>query len=289
MRLYCDEPPPVLLEEAQDLVRAPAAGDRLALAQHRARDGVEAVVVHAHEGAAQQADPVEHDAAGHARLARVARAGHRAQRERSGPRPSASGTRSARAIRSSTARSKSITFQPVSTSGSSSRTRAQKARTSSPWVAKGRASVRAVPAGRSEQQDLRGPAAVEADREQAAGRGIGLDVEREHAQARRPVGGSELGVLEDDAQPRRAAGPRRGSPTEPRMPRSIKERIAKRTSASKVGDPRPREAIAQRGRVAQAPRTSMRTTGRPASVTWSVGDWRTAPLAFAASASFAST
>ena len=37
--------------------------DRLAFAEHLARDGVERVVVHAHERAAQQVDAVEHEPA----------------------------------------------------------------------------------------------------------------------------------------------------------------------------------------------------------------------------------
>jgi hypothetical protein len=41
---------------------------------------------------------------------------------------------------------------------------------------------------------------VEADREETAGRGIGLDVEREDTEPRRPVGGEEIRVLEDEAE-----------------------------------------------------------------------------------------
>jgi hypothetical protein len=55
-------------------------------------------------------------------------------------------------------------------------------------------------ARRRQQQHLRDAAAVEADREQAAGRGIGLDVEREDREPRGPVGGEDLGVLEDEAE-----------------------------------------------------------------------------------------
>ena len=40
---------------------AHVAGDRLAFAEHLARDGIERVVVHAHERAAQQIDAVEHE------------------------------------------------------------------------------------------------------------------------------------------------------------------------------------------------------------------------------------
>ena len=41
---------------------------------------------------------------------------------------------------------------------------------------------------------------METDREQPAGRGIGLDVEGEDGEPRRPVGGEDLGVLEDEAE-----------------------------------------------------------------------------------------
>jgi hypothetical protein len=43
---------------------------------------------------------------------------------------------------------------------------------------------------------------VEGDGEKAPGRGIGLDVEGEDRQPRRPVRGRDLGVLEDQAKPR---------------------------------------------------------------------------------------
>ncbi len=42
---------------------------RLAFAEHGARHGIERVVLHAHEGAAQQIDAVEHDSSGNRRLA----------------------------------------------------------------------------------------------------------------------------------------------------------------------------------------------------------------------------
>ncbi len=68
-----DEALPVLLEEPQDLLGAAAPGEGLALAEDRAGDRVEAVVLHPDEGAAQQLDPVEDDAPGDRRLTRPPR------------------------------------------------------------------------------------------------------------------------------------------------------------------------------------------------------------------------
>ena len=61
--------------------------------------------------------------------------------------------------------------------------------------------VRTPAARRRQQEHLRDAAAVQADREQAAGRGIGLDVEGENGEPRRPVGGEDLGILEHEAEP----------------------------------------------------------------------------------------
>src|SRR5262249_58592954 len=47
---------PVRLEPAEDLLGAVGPGRGLALAEHLARDGVEAVVVHPYEGAAEHED-----------------------------------------------------------------------------------------------------------------------------------------------------------------------------------------------------------------------------------------
>ncbi len=115
----------VLLEQQQDRVRAAVARERLALAQHRARDRVEPVVVHAHEGAAQELDAVEHHAPGHARLARGARCpagagaarpgrararAARARAPRSGrARPGRSPRRSSRSARPGRARARART------------------------------------------------------------------------------------------------------------------------------------------------------------------------------------
>ena len=76
--------------------------------------------------------------------------------------------------------------------------------------------------------------------------------------------------------------------TEPRMPRSIRCRSAKRTSASYVAIPARVSLSRSRGTSPGSP-TSTFTTGRPVSVTSSVAVWRTAPFARAASASDAST
>jgi len=70
---------PRVLRERREIVRVvvldlrdpvgSVARERLAFAKHLARDGVERVVVHAHERAAQKIDAVEHDAARDRRLA----------------------------------------------------------------------------------------------------------------------------------------------------------------------------------------------------------------------------
>ena len=73
---------------------------------------------------------------------------------------------------------------------------------------------------------------MEADREQAAGRGIGLDVEGDDGQPGRPVGGEDLGVLEDEAETGDLASLALDLEGAVRMPRSIRWRMAKRTSAS---------------------------------------------------------
>ena len=79
-----DEALPIFLEEAQDLSGAAVPGQELAFAQDLARDRVQAVVLHAHEGAAQEEDAVEDDAARHACPARPAgrEVGAQAQRPR---------------------------------------------------------------------------------------------------------------------------------------------------------------------------------------------------------------
>ena len=60
--------------------------------------------------------------------------------------------------------------------------------------------LRTGPALRRQEQHLGRAAAVEPDREEPPRRRIGLDVEREDSQARRPVRGSDLGILEDEAE-----------------------------------------------------------------------------------------
>ena len=87
---------------------------------------------------------------------------------------------------------------------------------------------------------------MEADRQQPAGQRVGLDVERQDAQAGRPVGGNELRVLEDDAQPRRVAAlalDLQGAAD------ATVDQVAH--GEAHVGlvrrDARPREAVAQRG------------------------------------------
>ena len=101
--------------------------------------------------------------------------------------------RSRRAARASTARSKSTTFQPVRTSGSSSRTRRSNAREQ---VALGRARDRARPLPRRRGAPRRRPAPWSAIERTRSRLRVGLDVEREDAQPRRPLGGRDLGVVE---------------------------------------------------------------------------------------------
>ena len=245
-------------------VRAPASG--LALAQHRARDGVERVVVHADEGAAQELDAVEHDAAGHAGLARAARrpAGAQAQRRPGrGRAPAARAAASAR--RASTARSKSTTFQPVSTSGSSSRTRRANAGQQLPLGRERRArppdSVQPV---RRQQQHLGDAAAVERDRRAGAAPAGSVSMSSESTLSRGVQSrGRDLGVVEHE---RRRPAPARPSP---RISSGAADRRGRSGSAWRSGRRprgwrcRPRSG----GRAAAARRTgvatSTRTTGRP--------------------------
>jgi hypothetical protein len=59
LAVVLDETLPVFLEQAEDLVRPAAAGEHLALAEERTRHRVEAVILHPHEGAAQEEDPIQ--------------------------------------------------------------------------------------------------------------------------------------------------------------------------------------------------------------------------------------
>ena len=232
VRLYSTKRSPVLLEEAQDLLGPAVAGERLAFAQHRARHRVEAVVVHPDEGAAQELDPVEHDAAGDRSPAASPARRPRARRRRApGPRPSSSGTPCRSARRASTDRSKSTTFQPVSTSGSSSRTRARTPRAGPSRTGRG--------APRPDSSSPGASAGAPPRRRSREGRpragGGPRDRSRCRARGRESRGVQSAGRISGSSKTRPTPGTSRPSPRisrEPRIPRSIRYRMAKRTSAS---------------------------------------------------------
>ncbi len=55
---------PVVVQDLADAIAVTLALHRLSFAEHLARDGIERIVVHAHERAAQQVDAVEHQRPG---------------------------------------------------------------------------------------------------------------------------------------------------------------------------------------------------------------------------------
>ena len=177
------KPRQIVLVTLQDFADAIVhiAFERFAFAEHFARNGVERVVVEAHERAAHQVDAVEHEPPRNARAAAAevtARRAHRAVRPAS--RPSSNGCRTRCAIRASTDRSKSTTFQPVSTSGSSSITRLQNASIAARSSAHAIAFSGIGRAGRIDDEHFVGAAAVQRDGEQLRRLRVRFDVERQH-------------------------------------------------------------------------------------------------------------
>ena len=271
----------------RDRDRAASPTQRLALAEHLTCDRVERIVVHAHERAAQQVDAVEHDAARHRRLAaaEVALGLAEAQRRRRRGR-GRNGWRSAcgDALAEPSGRSRSCS-SPSARRGRSAARAAERVERGalvrrSAWPARASAASLGV-----DDQDLVDAGRVERDREQPSrALAIRLDVERQHARLdlrRLPAAASDC---------RRRAGRRRsrcGSPSisqPPLMPRSIRYRDAKRTSASNVSMP----FVCRRSRRPGTSGGSLdldAATGAPSNVRLSQRSSRTAPSARARCAS----
>ena len=181
------------------------AGQGLALAEHGARHRVEAVVVHPDEGAAQEEDAVEDDASGNRRLPRAARPDLSPEAE--GPGPPAQLERHA-VPEGEPIEHGQVEIHHVPAGehvGVQLAHAGAEGRQQVPLGREGACPVRAPAARRRQQEHLRGAAPVKADGEKAARRGIGLDVERENGEPRRPVGGEDLGILEHDAETRHLA------------------------------------------------------------------------------------
>jgi hypothetical protein len=197
-----DEAHPVLPEEAQDLLRLPGAFDRLAFAEHLARDRVEALLLQADEGAAQQLHAVEHDAAGHARLQRAARGLERAQPQR--PRAAPQLERDAASRRDPRQHGQvEVDHVPAGEHVGVQLPHARREPGEQRGLAReGPGVAGAGPALGRQQQHLGDAAAVQRHREQPVRRRVGLDVERQHGQPRRPVAGAQLRLVEDDAEAR---------------------------------------------------------------------------------------
>ena len=188
----------VALVEAEQLRVSAGPMQELAFAEHRARHEVQVVLVEVQERATHEVQPVQHHTTGNVRAHGREAIPRRVHAQCAGPTAELQHHAAALRHRQQEAQievddvpaRKHVRIELHDSLGEGSQQRAL-----APKAARIRGQGRLA---WRDQQHLRRAQAKERDREERLGTGIGLDVERENGQRRRPVRGREHGVLEED-------------------------------------------------------------------------------------------